>query len=86
MTGIFNLRGAGAEPGERWGGGRKRESLSNLWAMVMTVQSTNSFLMVACTRSSVSRSTAAVASSSTRTCPTAEFTKPLISLLGVCYA
>ena len=35
--------------------------------MVMTVHSENSCLMVACTRSSVSRSTAAVASSRMRT-------------------
>ena len=44
-----------------------RVSKSDLWAMVSTVQSLNSRLMVACTRSSVSRSTAAVASSRIRT-------------------
>ena len=38
----------------------------SLWAIVRTVQSANSDLMVCCMRSSVSRSTAAVASSSTR--------------------
>ena len=39
----------------------------SLWAMVSTVQEANSALMVSCTRSSVSRSTAAVASSRTST-------------------
>jgi len=38
----------------------------NLWAIVKTVQLKNSFRIVACMRSSVSRSTAAVASSKIR--------------------
>ncbi len=38
----------------------------SLWAMVMIVQSENSLLIVAWMRESVSRSTAAVASSRTR--------------------
>jgi hypothetical protein len=66
----------------------------NLWAMVKTVQSLNSVLMVLWIKSSVSKSTAAVASSKTSTfvflnnallrqinclCPTDRFSPPSVT-------